>query len=175
MLPATAALPAAPDPVFALIAAKRAADVAHGSAIDVQDAADAQYGHDAQQAWKADEACEEACHRAMDAPCQLARTAPTKLRGLSLCFCLQASNGLTPMQLWHRQLRATMAVALETIIRRSRRMRDNVSVCGRLNSVQSKRKASQSSRSLAGEMKPAEWLSGVRRPVVGSAQMVPAT
>jgi len=46
MLPATAALPAAPDPVFALIAAKKAANVAHGSAIDVQDAADAQYGHD---------------------------------------------------------------------------------------------------------------------------------
>ncbi len=73
-----------PDPVFALIAAKQAADVAHGNAIYVQDAADAQYGHDSQRAWDADEACGEACHRAMDAAWQLADHVRGRCRGASV-------------------------------------------------------------------------------------------
>jgi hypothetical protein len=116
------------DPVFALIAAKQAADIAHGEAIDVQDDADARYGDDSQEAWDADEACGEACHRAMDAAWQLARTAPATLAGLVavLRFANQhedegfewPATDFIGRDGWHYQLRATMAAAIEAIIRR---------------------------------------------------------
>ena len=114
------------DPIFALIAAKQAADVAHGNAIDVQDAADVRYGYDSQQAWDADEACEEACHRAMDAAWQLARTTPTTFAGI--VAVLRFANQFEDEGMewpdtdavggdgWHYQLRATMAAAIEIII-----------------------------------------------------------
>jgi hypothetical protein len=115
------------DPIYAAIAAKQAADVAHGLAIDVQDDADARYGHDSQQAWDADEACEEACHRAMDAAWQLAITAPTTLDGVAaiLRFANQheeegfewPDSDRVGREGWHYQLRATMASAIEAIIR----------------------------------------------------------
>jgi hypothetical protein len=80
VLPA-ATLPAAaaePDPIFALLEAKRAADVVHGEAIDVVDEFECarfegrNYSSDA--FWDADEKCEESCHFAMDVAWQLART-----------------------------------------------------------------------------------------------------
>jgi hypothetical protein len=120
---------AAPDPIFALIAAKQAADIAHGNAIDVQDDADARYGHDSEQAWEADEACEEACHRAMDAAWQLAITAPTTLAGVvaMLRFANQHEDegfewpdtDRVGRKGWHYQLRAAMVAAIETIIRQA--------------------------------------------------------
>lgn len=122
-----AGIPTAADPVFALIAAKQAADVAHGDAITVQDKADVRYGYDSPQAWDADEACEEACHRAMDAAWQLARSAPTTFAGV--VAILRFTNQFEDEGMewpdtdrvggegWHYQLRATMAQALETIIR----------------------------------------------------------
>lgn len=125
-IPTTAA--ASDDPVFALIEAKRAADVAHGDAIDVQDDADARYGHDSQQAWDADEACEEACHGAMDAAWQLAVTAPTTLAGVAaiLRFANQHEDegfewpdtDRMGREGWHYKLRTTMASAIEIIIRK---------------------------------------------------------
>jgi hypothetical protein len=124
----TAALTAAPDPAFALIAEKRAADIAHGNAIDAQAEADGRYGDDSEQAWDAAEACEEACDRAMDVAWQLARTAPTTLAGVAviLRFANQhedaafewANTDTIGREGWHYQLRATMAQAIETIIRR---------------------------------------------------------
>jgi hypothetical protein len=118
---------AEPDPIYAALAAKQAADVAHGLAIDVQDDADARYGYDSQQAWDADEACEEACHRAMDAAWQLAITAPTTLAGVAaiLRFANQHEDegfewpdtDRIGREGWHYQLRATMAQAIEAIIR----------------------------------------------------------
>jgi hypothetical protein len=119
---------AAPDPVFAQIAAKRAADIAHGEAIDVQDAAEDQYGFRSQQAWDADEACEKAGNFAMDAAWQLARTAPATLAGVAavLRFANQhedegfewpAGDIIGPKG-WNYQLRATMAQAIETIVRK---------------------------------------------------------
>jgi hypothetical protein len=116
------------DPAFALIAEKRAADIAHGNAIDAQDEADGRYGDDSEQAWDAAEACEEACDRAMDVAWQLARTAPTTLAGVAaiLRFANQhedegfewANTDAIGREGWHYQLRATMAQAIETIIRR---------------------------------------------------------
>jgi hypothetical protein len=124
VLPAVAA---EPDPIYAAIAEKQAADVAHGNAIDVQDAADTQYGGDSQQAWDADEACEEACHCAMDAAWQLAITAPTTLAGVAaiLRFANQHEDegfewpdtDRVGREGWHYHLRATMAAAIEAIIR----------------------------------------------------------
>jgi hypothetical protein len=115
------------DPIFALIAAKQAADVAHGEAIDVQDDADVRYGYDSQQAWDADEACGEACHRAMDAAWQLVITAPTTLAGVVglLRFANQhedegfewPATDFIGRDGWHYQLRATMAAAIEAIIK----------------------------------------------------------
>jgi hypothetical protein len=126
-LPTAAVIPTvAADPAFVLIAAKRAADAAHGNAIDAQDAADVQYGYDSEQARDADEARERACHRAIDAAWQLARTAPTTVAGVVavLRFANQLEDGgmewpatdTVGAEGWHYQLRATMAAAIEAII-----------------------------------------------------------
>src|SRR5712671_281920 len=53
--------PALPDPAFALIADKRAADIAHGEAIDVQDEADDRYGFHSDESSEADDRCLVAC------------------------------------------------------------------------------------------------------------------
>jgi hypothetical protein len=131
-LPIAAALPAtadaAADPVFTLITEKLAADAAHGAAIDVQDAADVLYGYDSDQARDADETCEQACHRAMDAAWQLARTAPTTFAGA--VAVLRFTNQLEDEGMewpdtdavgaegWHYRLRATMAAAIEAIVQK---------------------------------------------------------
>jgi hypothetical protein len=128
-LAAAAAIPATAnvtsDPAFALIAQKRGADIAHGDAIDVQDDADVRYGYDSQQAWDADEACEKACDRAMDVAWQMARTAPTSLAGVAaiLRFANQHEDegfewpSTVGPDGWHYQLRATMATAIEALIK----------------------------------------------------------
>lgn len=128
---ATVAMPATAnvtsDPVFALIAQKRAADVTHGEAIDVYSTFESAGDYASEAALEVDARCEAACHYAMDVAWQLARTAPTTLGGLVavLRFANQfedegnewpdtdrvGSGG------WHYQLRATMAAAIEALIK----------------------------------------------------------
>jgi len=116
-----------PDPIFTAIAAHQAAHLAHGNAIDAQDEADTRYGHDSDEAWEADEHCEEACHFAHDVAWQLARSVPTTLAGVValLRFANQFedegnewSSDTNGRSGWHYQLCATMAAAIEAIIRR---------------------------------------------------------
>jgi hypothetical protein len=79
---AAAAAAAEPDPIFALIETKRAADTAHGDAIDVLDQLYRAGDDSSEAAFEADEKCEQACHFAMDLGWQLARTAPISLAGV---------------------------------------------------------------------------------------------
>ena len=129
-LPIATAIPttadAAADPAFALIAEKRAADVAHGVAIDAQDAADAEHGFDPQAAWDADERCYDACWAVFEADWRLARTPPTTFAGVAavLRFANEIEDGgmewpatdTVGAEGWHYQLRATMAAAIEALI-----------------------------------------------------------
>lgn len=120
---------AAVDPIYALIAAKQAADIAHGNAIDVQDDADTRYGYDSQEAWDANEACEARCHEVHAIDWELANTLPTTLAGVAAV--LQFANHIEDIGMewpgtdtigaegWHYQLRASMAAAIETIIRQT--------------------------------------------------------
>ena len=116
------------DPAFALIAAKRAADVAHCEAIDAEDAAATahEYGSPAvQEAW--DRSC-DACQIVNEADWRLAKTPPTTLAGVAavLRFANAIEDGgmewpgtdTVGAEGWHYQLRATMAQAIETIIRK---------------------------------------------------------
>ncbi len=70
------------DPVFAPIAAKMAADAAHGEAIDVYDTFESAGDYSSEAALEADAMCEAACDCAMDVAWQLAITAPTTLGGV---------------------------------------------------------------------------------------------
>jgi hypothetical protein len=115
------------DPAFALIAAKRVAGVVHCEAIDAQDAADTRYGYDSQEAWDASEVCAAAGHDVNVADWNLARTPPTTLAGVEAV--LRFANDIEDSGMewpstdtvgsegWHYQLRATMARAIEAIIR----------------------------------------------------------
>jgi hypothetical protein len=130
-LPIAGAFPtkaeAAADPAFTLIAEKLAADVAHCKAIDVQDAADVEHGFDSQAAWDANERCEAACHAVNKVDWRLATTPPTTLAGVAavLRFANEIEDGgmewpdtdTVGAEGWHYQLRATMAAAIETIVR----------------------------------------------------------
>jgi len=117
------------DPAFALIAAKQAADVAHGEAIDAQDEADVKHGYDSQAAWDANERCEAACHAVNRVDWQLATTPPTTLAGVAavLRFANEIEDGgmewpatdTVGAEGWHYQLRATMAAAVEALIKGS--------------------------------------------------------
>src|SRR5437868_5763520 len=82
-IPTSAAAAAEPDPAFALIAEKRAIDVAHGAAIDAQDAAEGRYGRGSDEVWEAAEHCEAACHAASEIEWRLADTMPTTLAGVA--------------------------------------------------------------------------------------------
>lgn len=123
-LPASAA---APDPAFGLIEAKRAADVAHDEAIDAQGFAETRYGYKSQQARDADH-IRGSMRPGMDAGWQMARIAPTTLAGVVavLRFANQferegnewPNTDMVGAEGWHYQLRATMAQAIETIIRK---------------------------------------------------------
>jgi hypothetical protein len=113
------------DPAFALIAKTRAVDIAHGEAIEAQDKAAARYGSRSPAAWAADEACEAACHAAMDISWQLAKLRPTTLAGVAavLRFANQIEDegmgwpdtDTIGAEGWHYQLRKTMAEAVESI------------------------------------------------------------
>jgi hypothetical protein len=130
-LPAAAAIPttepATIDPAFALIAEKLAADAAHGDAIDAQDEADVEHGFDSQAARDANERCEAACHAVNRVDWRLATTPPTTLAGVAvvLRFANQIEDGgmewpatdtIGP-EGWHYQLRATLAAAVEALIK----------------------------------------------------------
>jgi hypothetical protein len=133
-LPVAAAIPttslkAAPaiDPAFTVIAEKLAADVAHGEAIDTQGTADERFGHHSEESWEADEYCETACHLVNEADWKLANTPPTTLAGVAAV--LRFANKIEDDGLewpdtdaigpegWHYQLRATMAAAIEALIK----------------------------------------------------------
>jgi hypothetical protein len=112
-----------PDPAFVLIADKQAADLAHGEAIDAQDAADeCGIGVD-----EADARCWAACHAVNAIDWKLATTPPTTLAGVAavLRFANEIEDGgmewpntdaIGPDG-WHYQLRATMAAAIEALIK----------------------------------------------------------
>jgi hypothetical protein len=114
-----------PDPAFALIADKRAADVAHCEAIDAQDEAELDEDPDAEE--KAFQRCCVACSVVNEADWRLATTPPTTLAGVAavLRFANQIEDGgmewpdtdAVGPEGWHYQLRATMAAAIEAIIR----------------------------------------------------------
>ncbi|SIO56294.1 hypothetical protein SAMN05443247_08246 [Bradyrhizobium erythrophlei] len=115
------------DPAFALIRAKRLADVKHCWAIEAQDAAESQFGGASDAAWQAAERCEAACVAAQEADWKLGTTQPTTLAGvvavLRLANLIEDEGGEWPYtdtigpDGWHYQLRATMAAAIETILR----------------------------------------------------------
>jgi hypothetical protein len=130
---AVAAMPTAPDsaagavdPAFALIRAKREADVLHCWAIDAQDVAETRHGYDSQEAWDASENCAAACHEVKVADWKLATTPPTTLAGvvavLRLANLIEDAGCEWPLtdtigpDGWHYQLRATVATAIEAII-----------------------------------------------------------
>jgi hypothetical protein len=112
-----------------LIAEKLAADVAHGEAIDAQDDADVEHGFDSQAAWDANERCEAACHAVNRVDWRLATTPPTMLAGVAavLRFVNEIEDAgnewpntdTVGAEGWHYQLRATMASAIEALIKAS--------------------------------------------------------
>src|SRR5882672_3939954 len=116
-----------PDPAFALIADKRAADIAHGEAIDVQDEADDRYGFHSDESSEADDRCLVACRAVNAIDWKLATTPPTTLAGVAavLRFANEMEDGgmewpstdVVGADGWHYQLRATMAAAIEALIK----------------------------------------------------------
>ena len=84
-----------PDPAFALIADKRAADIAYGEAIDAQDEADGRYGFHSDEASEADDRCLAACHAVRAIDWKLATTPPTTLAGVAgvLRFANEIEDG----------------------------------------------------------------------------------
>jgi hypothetical protein len=72
-----------PDPAFALIADKRAADIAHGEAIDAQDEAEGRYSIRSDEASEADDRCLAACHAVNAIDWRLATTPPMTLAGIA--------------------------------------------------------------------------------------------
>jgi hypothetical protein len=125
----TAALAAAgaADPAFAPIAEKRAADVAHCAAIDVQDEAERVHGSDSDAADEAFQRRSVACRAVNDADWRLATTSPTTLAGVA--GVLRFANEIEDAGMewpdtdaigakgWHYQLRATMASAVEALLK----------------------------------------------------------
>jgi hypothetical protein len=133
-----AALPAMPaaapasaacaiDPAFALIRAKRLADVKHCWAIEAQNVAALRHGISSEAHWEASDRCEAACVAEQEADWKLATTRPTTLAGvvavLQLANLIEDEGGEWPdtdtigRDGWHYQLRATMAAAVEDLIK----------------------------------------------------------
>jgi hypothetical protein len=124
-VPAAVTMPrhSTPDPVFGLIADKRAADIAHGKAIDAQDEADERgIGVD-----EADDRCLAACDAVNAIDWRLATTPPMTLAGVAavLRFANEIEDGgmewpntdAVGVDGWHYQLRATMAAKIEALIK----------------------------------------------------------
>jgi hypothetical protein len=118
--------PSRPDPAFALIAEKRAADIAHGEAIDAQDEASSRYGFHSEEESEADDRCGVACDAVHAIDWKLATTPPMTLAGVAAVLRFanehEDAGGDWPntdaigREGWHYQLRATMAAAVEAII-----------------------------------------------------------
>jgi hypothetical protein len=115
------------DPVFALIAEKRAADIAHCEALAVQGEFEGRRDHSSDAAIEARESSEAACHYANEVDWKLATTVPTTIAGVAavLRFANEIEDGgnewpdtdtIGPDG-WHYQLRATMAAAIEALIK----------------------------------------------------------
>jgi hypothetical protein len=114
-----------PDPAFALIAAKLAADAAHCEAIDAQD--EAESGGDADVIAEAWRHCCDASGVVNEADWRLATTPPTTLAGVAAVLRFtnehEDAGGEWPdtdaigPEGWHYQLRATMAAALEALLK----------------------------------------------------------
>jgi hypothetical protein len=124
-IPAAAA--AAVDPAFALIAEKRAADVAHCETIDVQDEIEGRGDFRSAAAIEAQENNAAACHYVNEVDWKLATTPPTTLAGVAavLRFANEIEDAgnewpntdTVGRDGWHYQLRATMAAAIEALIK----------------------------------------------------------
>jgi hypothetical protein len=115
------------DPAFALIRAKRAADVLHSWAIDAQEVAEVWQGPSSDVARKAAERCYTAVVAVNEIDWKLATTPPTTLAGvvavLRLANLIEDEGNEWPdtdtigPEGWHYQLRATMAAAIEALIK----------------------------------------------------------
>jgi hypothetical protein len=115
-----------PDPAFVLIADKLAGDIAHCEAIDAQDEAD-EHGIGLDEA---DDRCWAACHAVNAIDWKLATTPPTTLAGVAAV--LRFANEIEDAGMewpntdaigregWHYQLRATMAAAVEALMKAER-------------------------------------------------------
>jgi hypothetical protein len=132
-LPVAAAIPTtlmagpAVDPAFALIAEKLAADVAHCDAIDAQGEFERRRDYSSDAAIEAQDNSEDACHLVNEIDWRLATTQPTTLAGVAAV--LRFANKIEDDGLewpntdtigregWHYQLRATMAAAVEALIK----------------------------------------------------------
>jgi hypothetical protein len=123
-VPAAVTMPrqSRPAPAFALIADKRAADIAHGEAIDAEEQAE-------EHGIGMDEASDRSlapCHAAHAIDWKLATTPPTTLAGVAavLRFANEIEDGgmewpntdAIGREGWHYQLRATMTAAIEALI-----------------------------------------------------------
>jgi hypothetical protein len=116
------------DPAFALIAAHRAAEVAHVTVIVAQDEAEAKHGIRSEEAWEAADRCGAMCDEVNAIAWRLATTPPTTLAGvvavLHLANLIEDEGNEWPdtdtigPDGWHYQLRATMAAAIEAIMHR---------------------------------------------------------
>jgi hypothetical protein len=126
-MPSLAVPPVLPDPAFALIADKRAADIAHCEAIDAQDEAEGRYGIRSDEASEADDRCEAAGQTVNAIDWKLATTPPMTLAGIAAVLRFanehEDAGGDWPntdaigTDGWHYQLRATMAAAVEALIK----------------------------------------------------------
>jgi hypothetical protein len=125
----TAALTAAPafDPIFAAIAGWQAAHAAHGRACDVLAEAETRFGFKSEEAEAAFEAGGPACDASWEAAWSLASTPPNTFAGVVavLRFANEIEDtghewpntGTIGHEGWHYQLRATMAAAIETLMK----------------------------------------------------------
>jgi hypothetical protein len=116
-----------PDPAFALIAAMRAAHAAHGEACGALAEAEERYGFNSAEAEDVYERGGAACHASYAAAWSLATTPPTTLAGI--IAVLRFANQFEDEGMewpdtdtigpdgWHYQLRATMAAAIEALIK----------------------------------------------------------
>jgi hypothetical protein len=124
---AVAGIPTSDDPAFALIAAKRAADAAHCEAIDTEDEIEARDDFSSDDAIEAQDNSEAACLLVHEVDWKLATTLPTTLAGIAavLRFANEIEDAgnewpdtdTVGREGWHYQLRATMAAALEALIK----------------------------------------------------------
>jgi hypothetical protein len=123
---AAAGIPTSDDPAFALIAAHRAAEIAHCEVIDAQNEAEAKYGIRSVEAWEAADRSGAMCDEVNAICWKLSNTQPTTLAGVAAV--LRFGNEVEDAGLewpetdtigpegWHYQLRATMAEAVEALI-----------------------------------------------------------